>query len=72
MWGIPTIQKLNSEATDAAEIMKRKGYEQPDFKAAAVESVANGRVETHVHIPLGQTPAERIALANGEGIGSSD
>jgi hypothetical protein len=64
MWGIPTIQKLNNEAAEAAEIMNRKGYDLPDIKAASAESVANGRVEEHTYTPLGQTPADRIAAAN--------
>jgi hypothetical protein len=60
MHGLTTINKLNSEAAEAAEIMKSKGFDAPDFEAAGRESVANGRVETHEHIPLGQTPSERI------------
>ena len=73
MWGIPTIQKLNDEAAEAAEIMKAKGYEAPDFKAASAESVKNGRVETHTHTPLpdapywgeGLSPDERLAIVGG-------
>jgi hypothetical protein len=61
MWGIPTIQKLNNEAVEAAEIMKRKGYDLPEIKPAEVDPCV------HTHIPLGQTPAERKArhLATG-------
>lgn len=59
MWGIPTIQKLNSEAAEAAEIMKRKGYELPEIKPADVDPCV------HTYTPLGEikTPAERVREA---------
>lgn len=67
MHGLTTIEKINREAAEAAEIMKAKGFDLPDFKAAAAESVANGRVESHVHIPLGASPAQRAELTKNEG-----
>lgn len=66
MHGNVTMERLNREAAEAAEIMARKGYVLPDFAAASAESVKNGRVETVTHIPLGATPAEREALLGGD------
>lgn len=56
MWGIPTIERLNRETAEAAEIMKSKGYELPK-----IERSADAPPEVHIHIPLGLSPAERRA-----------
>lgn len=58
MWGIPTIQRLNNEAAEAAEIMKAKGYDVPK-----IERSADAPAEVHTYIPLGsiKTPAEKAA-----------
>lgn len=58
MHGLTTIEKLNREQAEAAEIMKSKGYDLPK-----IERSANAPPEVHVHIPLGTSPAGRLAAS---------
>lgn len=67
MHGLTTIEKINREAAEAAEIMKAKGFELPK-----IERSADAPPEVHVHIPLGASPAEwmaaRDAAVTGTGV----
>lgn len=67
MWGVPTIKRLNDEAAEAAEIMKRNGYEVPK-----IERSADAPPEVSEYYPLGTTPAERTACECAKGCEPSD
>lgn len=67
MHGITTIEKINRDNAEAADIMKSKGYDLPK-----IERSADAPPEVHIHIPLGASPADRAALrdaaVNGIGV----
>ena len=59
MHGITTIEKINRDNAEAAEIMKSKGFALPK-----IERSADAPPEVHTHIPLGASPADRVAISN--------
>lgn len=59
MHGLTTIEKINREHAEAAKIMESKGYDLPEIKRSA-----DAPPEVHIHIPLGASPAERVAAAH--------
>ena len=58
MHGITTIEKINREHAEAAEIMKSKGFDLPK-----IERSANAPPEVHIYIPLGASPADRVGAS---------
>lgn len=55
MHGLTTIEKINREQAEAAEIMASRGYDLPK-----IERSADAPPEVHIHIPLDTSPAGRV------------